>query len=230
MSTTWTNRGHFYCSHITPVLVDCNFVVDAANGNGLGIRSLKGQGVQDVFMHTSATPSAGNSGIVNPNPASGYILVKLADNFSRYYGGFSGFVSPVSGTPILVASAGVTTGLAYVIVSVGTTTTAGWQSLGLPAGIIPAVGASFIAKATTTALGTGAVEVPATAGSGITNIEVVGDPNTILSPIPVGGSPNFGGWIVLSCFASGTLTAPAAGSVCGLSFYLSQSSVKVAGE
>src|SRR5580698_1169620 len=50
--------------------IDCNFIVDSSNGNGLGIRSLKGSGCASVYMHTSATPAAGN-----PNPASGYILV-----------------------------------------------------------------------------------------------------------------------------------------------------------
>ena len=95
MSTTWINRGHLYCPHVTPVLVDCNFVVDPTNGNGLGIRNLKGQGVQNVFMHTSATPGKGPNGLLNPNPASGLIMIQFADNFTRYYGGFSGFVSPV---------------------------------------------------------------------------------------------------------------------------------------
>jgi len=229
MSTTWINRGHFYVPHVTPVLVDCNFIVDSANGNGLGIKSLKGQGVQNVFMHTSSTPAKGPNGYLNPNPASGYILVQLADNFNRYYGGFSGFVSPVSGTPILVTT-GTTAGLAYVIVSVGTTSVSQWQKLGLPPGITPAVGVSFIAKDTTTATGTGAIEVPAATASGVDHIEVIGDPNLSLGPIPMGGSPNVGGWIVLACEAATALTAPADGSVVGLAFYMSQSSVTVLGE
>lgn len=229
MSTTWINRGHFYVPHVTPVLVDCNFIVDAANGNGLGIRSLKGQGVQNVFMHTSSTPGKGPNGYLNPNPANGYILVELADNFMRYYGGFSGFISPVSGTPILVTT-GVTSGLAYVIVTVGSTTIDQWQKLGLPPGITPAVGVSFIAKATTTATGTGAIEVPAAAGSGVDHIEVIGDPNLMLNPIPMGGSPNVGGWIILACEAANVVTAPASGTAIGLSFYMSQSSVLVDGE
>lgn len=229
MATTFINRGHFYSTHVKPVLIDCNFIVDATNGNGLGIRSLKGQGVQNVFMHTTSTPGIGNNGQLNPNPASGYILVQLADNYNRYYGGFSGQISPLSGTPLLVASAGLTAGLAYVIVVVGTTTQAQWVALGVPPGVTPAVGVSFIATATSTP-GTGAVEVPATAASGIDHIEVIGDPNLSLGPVPVGGSPNVGGWILLACQDALALTAPAAGTAIGLSFSLGQSSVKVAGE
>ena len=161
------NGGHFYSNITQPVKIFANFVVDSANGNGLGIRSLKSNGyVSSVYMHTSATPAVGN-----PNPASGYILVKMNNNYNYYLGGTVGFVSPVSGTPLT----SVTSGLAYVIVSLGTTTLAQWQAKGLPAGVVPAVGVSFIASATGALGGTGAVEVPATAGSGITNVEVVGD-------------------------------------------------------
>jgi hypothetical protein len=228
MSTTWINRGHFYAPHVTPVLVDCNFVVDSTNGNGLGIRNLKGQGIKNIFMNTSATPGS-NNGYLNPNPAAGYILVQFADNFNRYYGGFSGFVSPVSGTPILVTT-GVTAGLAYTIVSVGTTTTAQWQSLGLPAGVTPAVGATFIAPATATTTGTGAIEVPLSTHAGVQTMTVIGDPNTTISPIPMGSTPYVGGWLTAACLNANALTAPADGSVIGMAFYMSQSSVVVLGE
>lgn len=47
------NGGHFYSNITQPVKIDLNFVVDSANGNGLGIRSLKSNGyVDNVFMHT----------------------------------------------------------------------------------------------------------------------------------------------------------------------------------
>jgi hypothetical protein len=294
MATTWINRGHFYAPHVRPVLVDCNFVVDSTNGNGAGTRNLKGQGVQSVFMNTSAAftgtshtstlidgiasgtgsllvgmPVQGSGipagttiqGIVssgsitlsqattssttgsityqapgNPNPPAGYMIVKLADNFNRYYGGFSGYVAPVSGTPILVASAGVTLGDTYVITLVGTTTYAGWVSLGMPPGITPAVGVSFTATATATATGSGVVETIAPTGSGVNHIEVVGDPNTTLWPIPVGGSPNVGGILTLVNFAStgsagvNAIAAPANGTPVGLAFYLGQSNTPVLGE
>lgn len=110
------NGGRIYSFGSQPVLIDCNFVVDATNGNGLGIRNLKGQGVKNVYMHTSATPAAGN-----PNPASGYALVHLANNYNRYLGGFSGFISPVTGSALNIdaSDAALTVGKPYVITSVG---------------------------------------------------------------------------------------------------------------
>ena len=72
---------------------------------------------------------------------------------------------------------------------------------------------------------------PATAGSGITNLEAVGDPTTTISsklPLPASQVQPIGqvvgGYLLLRCMASGTQTAPAAGSVVSLSFYLSNSS------
>lgn len=106
--------GRLYSFGSAPVLIDCNFTVDATNGNGLGVRSLKGQGVKNVYMHTSATPAAGN-----PNPASGYALVHLSNNYNRYLGGFSGFVSPVTGSNLAINASALTAGVPYVIVSVG---------------------------------------------------------------------------------------------------------------
>jgi hypothetical protein len=210
--------------HVSPVLLDCNFVVDSTNGNGLGIRSLKGPAVQAVYMNTSATPSANN-----PNPAAGTIVVQLQDNYNRSLSGFNAIVSPVSGSPLLVASAGLTVGIAYIIVLLGTTTTAAWHALGVPAGVTPAVGVSFIAAATS-ALGTGAVEITAAAGSGICSIETVGDPNLSLSPDPK-ANQGFGAQIILQCRDyAGAIAAPADGTVISLDFYLNNSSIQVAGE
>ena len=237
MATTFSNRGHFYAPHVRPVLIDCNFVVDSTNGNGLGIRNLKGQGVTNVFMKTSATPGKGPNGELNQNPSTGYIVVQLADNYQRYYGGFSGQVAPLSGSSLAVNASALTVGGIYVITSVGTTTYAQWLTLGMQSGITPAVGVTFAASVTgVSGGGTGTVQAIAAAGSGIDHIEVVGDPNLTLNPVPVSGSPNVGGWIYLACFAStgasgvNALAAPANGSVISLSFYLNQSSVVVAGE
>src|ERR1700733_3340333 len=49
------NGGRMYSFGAQPVLIDCNFIVDSTNGNGLGQRSLKGQGVRQVYMATSAS-------------------------------------------------------------------------------------------------------------------------------------------------------------------------------
>lgn len=239
MSTTWINRGHFYVPHVTPVLVDCLFTVAAADTGGLGITGLKGQGVQNVFMHTSSTPGKGPNGVLNPNPAAGYILVQLADNFMRYYGGFTQLHSPNSGSSLNVdaSDAALTAGSFYIIVTLGTSTAADWLALGVPPGVTPAVGVGFVALVTGAGAGTGTVQLSAAAGSGISHIEIVSDPQLSINPIPVGGSPHVGGWLYyksLGATNSSTTTlvatAPAAGTIIHMAFYLSQSSVKVAGE
>lgn len=194
----------------------CNFIVDATNGNGLGIRSLKGFGVSAVYMHTSATPAASN-----PNPAVGYVVVQLSEPYQGYINGTYGFVSPVSGTPINVSS-GLTIGQPYVIVSVGTSTAANWQALGLPVGIAPAVGVSFIATSSSAGTGTGVVEVPLATGAGVGSLQIIGDPNQT-------SSPSSGGAQIICQLLSPTnsstttpvATAPAAGTVIGMTFNMS---------
>lgn len=119
------NGGRLYSFASQPVLIDCNFVVDHANGNGLGIRSLKGQGVKNVYMWTSATPARGvGQTIVNPMgqvASKGYALIQLKSNYNRYLGGFSGLVSPPTGSALNIDSsdAALTVGKPYTIASVG---------------------------------------------------------------------------------------------------------------
>jgi hypothetical protein len=218
------NGGHFYSNITQPVALDLNFVVDSTNGNGLGIRSLKSNGyVRNVFMHTTATPGI-NDKALNPNPAPGYCLIQFKSNYRYYLGGFQGFVSPLSGTPLTSTTAGV----AYVIVSLGTTTLAQWQAAGLPMGFTPAVGSSFIATATGAIGGTGAVEVPSATGSGIAAVEVVGDPNQTVSNASIAAN---GGAQLLIRFLGygGAVAAPADSSVCGLSVKFDISSVTIDG-
>lgn len=201
--------------------IDISFIVDSTNGNGLGIRSLKSAslfssgGAAAVYMATSSTPAVGN-----PNPGAGLIYIQLGKAYAGYIGGHAGFVSPLSGSSILVTT-GVTAGLAYVITSVGTTTAAQWQALGLPVGVTPNVGVSFIAPATATTSGTGTMQVPLATGSGIEIIDVIGDPNQTANVIP-------GALLVCRCLAatnSSTTTlvaaAPANNTVIGLRFIMS---------
>lgn len=363
------NGGRQYSFLNRPVHIDCNFIVDAANGNGLGIRSLKGMGVKNVFMHTSTTPGS-NRGQLNPNPLAGYALIQLDSNYNKYCGGFSGFVSPLSGSNVAINGSALTAHQPYVIVSPGagpsgvatiapvadvsgslastyfslydsygnvfivwfsvsgvgtapqgvsgilvqqsissgataaqigaalvltienlpiapgsatmsftasgsttvtvTSTAAAplagipmdsvgkptgftfalttfntnlqcWQGVGLPLGILPTVGAAFVAKNTGFSTGggsTGLVQAPSV--SGILDVEVVGDPNQTISPVPMGNSPHVGGWIMVQ-FLAPTLTstaygtpmvptAPAVGSVVGMSFYMEQGSIVIDGE
>jgi len=309
------------------------------------------------------TPSVIGAG--SPNPAPGYILVQLANNYNRYCGGYSGFVSPTSGTNVAINGTALTVGQPYIIVypgvaangtvtiatvadssgslastyfrmydayantfivwysvngvgsapqgvsgtavqvqlatndsaaTVGTktatilnallaaqlgnltaptgvysytvtgtstltavSTKAGplpggpadgipatgftfavtvsntngtnWRAVGLPSGVEPTVGASFIATSTGQSTGggsTGLVQAPSL--SGINSLEVIGDPNASMSPIPRGGSPNVGGWVMVQCLSNGVPTAPKDGSVCGMSFVVEAASTTIAGE
>lgn len=251
--------------HKYPVQLDCNFIVDSTNGNGLGIRSLKGAGIEDVFMHTTAsftgtshtstlvdsispvttnltvgmpvhgsgiaagttiativsstsiTLSAatststtgsitfeglGNSLQANPNPAAGNILVKFEDNYNYYIGGYSGFISPVSGTQLAVTS-GLTVGVVYTIVVLGTTTAADWVTLGLPVGTTAAVGVAFVAIATGAGAGTGKVETALSTHSGCTHIEGFGDPNlSITSAIGAATGASAGPYALFKCIGT----------------------------
>lgn len=274
--------------HKFPVSLDCNFIVDPSNGNGLGQRSLKTQGITNVFMNTTpaattatsvfasgattifvsstvnlvpgevvtdtttsgnitagttilsvntvnstitlSAPTAGASAASpgdtlsfamtatlagNPNPAAGYIYVQFADSYNSYIDGYSGFVAPLTGSPI---SSGLTVGLPYVIVSLGASTPAQWQAAGLPASTAPAVGASFIAEATSVA-GGGLVQT--SGSSGIDHIEVVGDPRQTLTST----QPGKGGYMILKCLFEGSLTAPTTGTTIGLDFQMSNSNL-----
>lgn len=209
-----------YNPHNKATILDCNFIVDSANGNGLGIRSLNQSGrIASVFMHTSSTPAGGN-----PNPASGIIIANLQDNYNRYLGGYSGFVSPLSGTPISISGSSVmTVGAVYVITSLGTSTQANWVAAGLSSSIQAAVGVSFIAAITGGATGTGTVQAPKAAGAGVDHIEVQGDANLMGS---IGANvlgAGLGQQIIMACFKNTVLTAPADGTVIGLNFYMNNS-------
>lgn len=210
----WASGGKIYSAHVMPVLLDCNFVVDSSNGNGLGIRSLKGPGISAVYMHTSSTPAAGS-----PNPAAGTIVVQLSDSYNRYFSGFSGQEGPLGSSVTSPSAAGAP----VVITSLGTATAAQWVAAGVPASITPAVGVAFIA-ASSSAIGGGATVAPPTA-SGIDHVELIGDPN-----LSIQSTANGINQIVFNCLSAGSVTAPANGSVISLAFYLSNSSVMTAGE
>lgn len=211
-----------------PILIDCNFVVDSSNGNGLGIRNLKGPYVANVFMHTSA-PLSGSG---NPNPAAGTILVQLQDNYSRSFSGFDAKVSPVSGSALKIDNSALTQGVAYIITTLGDASVATWHLLGVPAGVTPAQGVSFIAASVGAGSNSSSSRVMATAatGSGICSIETVGDPNLSIAPDP-SAAQGYGASFIIQCRDyAGAIAAPTDGSVISLAFYLSNSSILVNGE
>lgn len=229
-----------YSGHVMPVALDCNFVVDPTNGNGLGIRSLKGAFIQNVFMHTTATPGIGNSNpmspgisVTSPDPAAGIIVVQFQDNFNRVLTGGSSIVSPI-GSSIGIDS-GLTVGAPYVVTVQGDATTADWLAIGIPAGVLasagglPAVGTAFIAASTGHGVSTLSRVAPPSV-SGLMSFETIGDSNQALSPLQA-AAQGFGAQMIIQCLnSSGVATAPAAGTVISLSFLLSNSSVLVQGE
>jgi hypothetical protein len=222
------NAGHFYTNLAKPIDINLNFIVDSTNGNGLGVRSVKSNGyVAAVFMHTSASPGTVN-GLLNPNPAVGLIIVQLKGNFNRYIGGFSGIAAPLTST----STTSTTSGNAYVITSLGTTTLAQWQAAGVPKGQTPSVGMAFVAIATGAIGGTGTVGVPAL--SPIQPLQLVGDPNQSISNS--NSAANGGAYLILQAPAATNsstttlaLTAPADSSVIGMTIRLDGSSVNVDG-
>lgn len=226
---SWAS-SRIFNGHIQPVHIDCNFVVDSTNGNGLGIRNLKGAYVQNVFMHTSATPGVGNSNnltpatpITNPNPASGLIVVQFMDAFYGSYAGGNSIVSPLGSS-----SGAITAGNAYILTSLGTATSAQLHAAGIPKGVTPAIGVAFIAASSETL--PGSATAASTTASTVANINIVGDSNIGLAPYPI-AVQGYGGQIILECRNySDAVAAPVDGTVIALSFLLSNSGVKIQGD
>jgi hypothetical protein len=218
-------NSRLYSGHYFPVLIDFNFIVDSTNGNGLGIRTLKGAYVNNVYMHTSATPAVGN-----PNPAAGNILIHLKGNYNRVLFATSGDIGPLSGSNLAVDATALTVGVAYVITVVGTTTAADWLALGVPAGVTPAPGVAFIALLTGTGSGSGQVQLPS--NSGIMKYQGVGDPTTTVAPVSATYNVGvMGSWLMFQALnASFALTAPANGTVIGIQMYMSNSSLLLGGQ
>lgn len=223
----FASGGKLYTMHVKPVLVDCNFLVSPTDTGGLGITSLKGPLVQAVYMHTSATPAA-----LNPNPASGTIVVQLQDNYNGLFCISSSIIAPASASDVKIDNSAMTAGVAYIITTLGNATAAKWHTIGVPAGITPAVGVSFIAASNGGAGNTltSRVQTSAAAGSAVASIELLGNPNLLISPTP-SVNQGYGASFILQCRDyAGAAVAPAAGSIISLSFYMSDSSVLIAGE
>lgn len=205
----------FYTKHKMPVIIDANVTI----------------GSTGAVSSYAAIGLLATSGVVRN--AAGIYQFNFMDNYTNFYQMDWDFDSPTSGSSILVASAGTVSGTTYSITIVGTTTTAGWQSLGLPVGITPAVGVAFKATATTTAAGTGAVQVPLATGSGIIAMDMIGNPALTVNPTPTPAGV-VGGYVIARCLAATnssttTLVAtdPASGSVLNIRFYMGMSSVSI---
>lgn len=128
---------------------------------------------------------------------------------------------PLPGAP---ADGTIATGFTFAVTKY-ITNLQDWQAVGVPKGVTPAVGVSFVATATGYSTGGGSTgTVKAFTVSGISSIEVLGDDNLSISPIPMGGSPNTGGWILIKFILTTTATAPAASTGVKMTILLEQAS------
>lgn len=219
----WSSGGKLYSMHTSPVIVDCNFQVSSAVTSG--IANLKGPTVSQVLMHNSSA-SASSS-----NPEAGTIIVRLQDNYNKLLSFFGSIISPSSGSDVKIDNSAMTIGRAYTITTLGDATAAKWQAIGVPAGVTPAVGVSFIAASNGGAGNalTSRVQASAAAGSAIMSIELVPAPNGDIAPSQL--SQSYGAQFILQCRdKTGALANPADGSIINLAFLLSNSSVTVQGE
>ncbi len=221
----WSSGGKMWTMHTAPVQLDCNFVVDATAA--IGITNLKGPTIAAVYMHsTHATPSG-------PNPAAGTIVVRLQDNYNQLMGLSHAVIrSPDSGSDVKIDNSAMTAGVAYTITTLGDATAAKWHAIGVPAGVEPALGVSFIAASNGGSgnVLTSKVQASAAAGAGICSIEIVGDANQSIAPDGL-ANQGYGAQIILQCRDyAGAIAAPADGSKLELQFLLSNSSVQVQGE
>ncbi len=211
-----------YSMHAMPVAIDAYFTVDAANTNGLGISSMNGPGIQAIYMHSSAaTPSS-------VNPAAGTIVVRLQDNYNKLLSANHMIMqSPGSGSDVKIDNSALTAGVAYVISILGNATAAKWHAIGVPPGVTPAVGVSFIALSNggTGNTLTSRVQASAAAGAGICSVEIVGNSNLAVDPSP-SANQGYGAEIILQCRDyAGAIAQPADNSVISLSFLLNNSGV-----
>jgi hypothetical protein len=199
--------------------------------DGSGVIPQQGPPVPITFTISSGSATAGSvwtDGLghlytVTTTVSSGTTLLTTGVGIPGNNGvGTLTFVSGTGSTTALTfsaAAAGYATGFTFAT-TVSDTNLADWQAVGLPSGLTPTVGQSFIAKSTGAGASTGTVIAPGVSGVG--SIEVIGDPNQSFAPQPQGGSPFVGGWILVQFLQNGSVATPASGSVIGMSFYVDE--------
>lgn len=131
--------------------------------------------------------------------------------------------------PGVAADGVIPTGFTFALTAFGSNQNA-WNQVGLPGGVVPAVGAAFIAKSTGYSTGGGSSGTVSLVGvSGVADFEIVGDTNLALHPVPLGGTAYPGGWILIKFLAATSssvttpiATAPATTSIVKMHFLLEQ--------
>lgn len=189
-----------------------------------------------LFALTGAVTLSGTNALSLPNGGSasggGAIVVQLEDNYNRFLSEYHGLVSPTSGTALKIDNSALTAGVAYVISTLGNASAAKWHTIGVPAGVTPAVGVSFTALSNGGAGNTltSRVMTSALVGSAVCSIELIGDPNKSIAPDPT-KNQGFGAQFILQCRDyAGANVQPVDGTIISLSFLLNNSSAIAPGE
>jgi hypothetical protein len=220
VSGTGTFRG--------TIIAQASITGDGGNVDG---RLMARTGAVTIAAAMNITlPAGGGPTHLAGTPGPGVIVVQFEDNFNRSITGIKAIASPTSGISTKVDNSALTQGIAYIITTLGDSTAAQWRALGVPSGVTPAVGVSFIAASVGAGANTSTSRVMAAVTSNITTIETVGDPNTTIAPDPT-KNQGFGAQFILECRNnSGAVAAPVDGTVISLAFLLNNSGVTVQGE
>lgn len=190
-----------YQFHVMSVMINCKITIGASGA----VTSFVGPGV---------------AAVTKIGTGAGTYQIQLQDNYNTLYMVDTMIESPTTGSAVTAGS--FATGTIYRITTLGTTN---WNAIGLPTGLVAAVGQVFAASGA----GAGTGTATALGNSGIPTVEVIGS-GTMLAPTP--STPLLGGYITIQCLAptSSSVTTlipanPASGSVIESKIYLGNSSV-----
>lgn len=194
-----------YNMHVMPVSIDAQIAIAAA-GAPAAPTLQNAPGIQSITRL-----------------AVGQYVIQMQDNYAKLLDFDINFKAPASGVNVAVTAA--VTGTVYQISVLGTTTTANWHAMGVPADITPAVGIIFL-KSATAGVGTGQVQI--LLESGIAKVEQLGLLENSNNPVA-----NAGARIYIKCLgytssADNTLIPadPASGSTMFMRFSLNNSQVQ----
>lgn len=212
-------------SPLAGVPIDGNQVIAASNSQPVPIFFTISSG--SATAGSIWTDGSGNLYTVSATIASQTLLKTMGVQQPANPSGTLTFVSGTGSTVALnysSAVAGLATGFTFAL-TVSDSNDGDWHNVGLPRGVSPAVGAAFVATATGAGGSTGTVI--ASGVSGITSVEVIGNPNISFAPHVSGATARVGGWLLVKFLAPTSTsvttpiaTAPASGSSVGMGFYV----------
>lgn len=170
-----------------------------------------------LFGSSGAVTSITGNGIASVTKlATGVYDIKLTDSYPRMLAALTALNAPPTGSN--VAAASLVAGTLYQITAVGTTN---FNAVGLASNLVAAVGQVFVASGA----GSGTGTAKTVGETGVFNIEVSGDPQSMINPVTKGGH------IVLRINnASDAPVSPASGSQLEIALLLRNSSIKGSGE